>query len=319
MRWDPPSGVIIGFAANSPAAVLESTSSLLPLHNHQTSLLMAISLLQLAPELLFQILASIPVKPLLKFSQCSRYAHSLANASLHTLKLDFGPKPNSFKMGSHMSTRRLNSYDASKGEQYYSQPGSSFMTETVPTSLDKVLIRIPDAHLYDFATLIHLHSALVPSILNRHQGALQHLDLSLWTVTVPMGKAISALPALRSLSVKLVQDLRIRKLSGKCIDPQRDAWQVLTQHAAWSGRLRSLKIENMDILMSHLAPLLLYNHSCRELRIRHCESLGQDLWAFLETGWKGRAALKILEIADCGSLLTEAALKSMETMRELKV
>ncbi|KAH7078918.1 hypothetical protein BKA63DRAFT_409345 [Paraphoma chrysanthemicola] len=245
-----------------------------------------ITLLELAPEILFQIIATLPVQSLLKFSQCSRYTHSLANASLHTLKLDFGPAPNAFRMGSY--------------------------------SIARLLIQVPDANRYDLATLVNFHSALLPSILKRYQEALQHLDLSLWTLTVPMAKAISELPALRSLSITLVDDLRIRKLSQTYADHQRATWQILAQHAVWRGRLQSLKIENTDLSMTHLSPLLSSNHSCRELRIRHCESLGGDLWRFLEQGWKGSAALESLEVADCGCVVTEAALDAMVEMQNLK-
>ncbi|KAH7078218.1 hypothetical protein FB567DRAFT_450503 [Paraphoma chrysanthemicola] len=245
-----------------------------------------ITLLELAPEILFQVIATLPVQSLLKFSQCSRYTHSLANASLHTLKLDFGPAPNAFRLGS-FSTARL-------------------------------LIQVPDANRYDFATLVNLQSALLPSILTRYQEGLQHLDVSLWTLTVPMAKAISELPALRSLSITLVEDLHIRRLSRKYADQQRDAWQMLAQQAVWRGRLQSLKIENTDLSMTHLSPLLSSNYSCRELRIRRCESLGEDFWTFLQQGWNGSATLEILELADCGCVVTEAALDAMAGMRNLK-
>ncbi|KAF2031254.1 hypothetical protein EK21DRAFT_63569 [Setomelanomma holmii] len=247
---------------------------------------MAVSLLELAPELLFQILSNVPVNSRLRFSQCCQYAHSLANASLQTLKLDFG--------GIYEWTEK-----------------------STCDSRNKILIQVPDANRYDFTTLLNLHSALLPSILGRYHLALQHLDLKLWTLTVPMAKAISVLPALQSLSIKLVEDLRIRKLSRKCLNHQHDAWQILAQSAVWKNKLRSLSINKADLLMPHLVLLLQGNHSCRELRVKYCDSLGSELWKFLENDWDGNA-LEILELADCGSLVTEEALNSIATFRKLK-
>jgi hypothetical protein len=289
---------------------------------------MVTSILELPAELLISTLSLLPINSLLNFSQCSRYACSLANSSLHTLDLDFCSS--SYSRETSIPTRRMFSI---KSTIIHSDFGRKYSLASIfdsrQTNLDsnktllsiddrspyKIMVRIPEAHTYRFETLINFHAALLTSILTRHHHALHTLDVSLWTLSVPVAKAISQLYALRSLSIKLEGD------SYQCtpIGVQQNAWQVLADCTAWNGRLCALKIQNVDIYISQLTTILTNNPQCQELQLSKCRSIGKALWEFLGEEWRGHRALQILAVADCGAILNKETLKAIEKLKGLKV
>jgi hypothetical protein len=179
----------------------------------------------------------------------------------------------------------------------------------------KITVHIPDAHMYDYTILFNFHAALASSILTRYYSALQNLDISLWTLTAPVAKAISHLSVLRSLSVKLGEDTCLRNIP----DVQNKAWQILAGPNVWDGRLYSLKIENADITPSQLTRILVNNPHCQELRLANCNSVGRALWELLGGQCKGQTRLRVLSIAKCGGVVSEETLKTIEKLNGLQV
>lgn len=246
--------------------------------------------LELPPELLNLILASLPVRSLLKFSETSRYTRVLANSNLHILQLGIEP------------IRALN-------RNKYSD--------------DEIYMRIPHARTYDYTTLLKFHNALVHSILVRHADTLRTVNLSLWTISTPIAKGLSALYALQNLSIRIEDDMYARAVPRPYIALERreqhKAWNLLGQTAVWKDRLRTLKIENADLNISQLAALLQYNRRCQEMWLGGCRYIGKDLWQFLGCEWDGRLALRSLHVAECGRSLVEEDLAAISGLRSLQV
>ena len=247
-------------------------------------------LLDFPSELLAQILALLPVRTLLNFSETSRYARSLANGNLSTISLDIHP----------IRPRNL---------------GKSPEKENC--------VRIPEVHTYDYQTITYFHDALVRNILLRHAEMLQVLDLSIWTFTIPIAMEISRLLALQKLSIRIEDDAYARAVPRAFLPLERleqdEAWDLLGQTAEWRDRLRVLKIENADLTMPHLVELLEQNHSCRELSLSGCRFIGEELWNFLGYAWIGGDFLQRLHVADCGGCLNERVLKTIVSLSGLQV
>jgi hypothetical protein len=292
---------------------------------------MSTLLLDLPPELLIPTLALLPPSSLLKFSQCSRYAQSLANSSLHTLNLEFGlpSYQESFclpprRIPLEPSSRSLSSSRrrslATKRSQFHMLDRRDNQATTNSKMIHKTTIRIYNAYSYGYTTLISFQSALLSSILARYCNSLQNIDITLWALTAPMAKAISELSALRFLSVRIQEPYFTKKsLQESCKAAQLAAWQILATSAARAGRLLSLEIENAAITDSFLFRLLENNPCCRELRLRKCTFISKVLWDFLGMNWKGRDALQTLVVADCGGMLNIATLEVIGKLRRLEV
>jgi hypothetical protein len=174
-----------------------------------------------------------------------------------------------------------------------------------------------EALRYDYGTLINFHSALLSNILARHNNALRNIDITIWSFTVPIAKAIAKLHALRRLSITIQDCYFARSAQRKYAHEQSAAWEVLAN--SWSGSLQSLSIENTDIEELQLFKLLARNSTCRELRLRSSSSIGEGLWDFLGGKWLGRNTLRILAAGGCGGDLNEAALESIGSMKQLQV
>jgi hypothetical protein len=293
---------------------------------------MSASLLDLPPELLIPTLALLPTDSLLKFSQCSRYARSLANSSLHTLDLEFGPR--SYKNDCCLLT---NSMPVEPSNYFYSPRRRSLSTKHThhfhTPILDrrdnkasannkmtyKKIVRVNDAQSYGYPTLVNFHSALLSSLLVRYRNALKNIDITLWEFTAPMAKAISELSALRSLSVRIQEPCYMRSPHDSSKVAQLTAWQILATSTAWAGRLLVLKINNSDIVESCLFKILENNARCRELSLKKCALIGRALWDFLSLNLKSRNALQTLVIADCGGVLNTITLEAIERLRGLQV
>jgi hypothetical protein len=179
----------------------------------------------------------------------------------------------------------------------------------------KVTVPLPDALTYDYSIIFNFQAALSSSILTRHGNALQNLDISLWTLTTPVTRAISQLPVLRSLSIKLEEETCLRN----SMDVQYKAWQILAGPNVWDGRLHSLKIQNANINPPQLTTILGNNSHCQELRLTNCSSVGRALWELLGGQWKGQTGLRILSIANCGDVVNEETLKTIAKLIGLQV
>jgi hypothetical protein len=253
------------------------------------------SILELPVELLLHILEFLSIKSVLTFSQCSRHARFMANSGIHTLELDFSSPPyltghfcparGTFSATSNenssRSLRRLASpYDFSKG---------TLKSKTIgPPNEDRfpyrISVRVAEAHIYDFDTLVNFNSALLSSILIRYSSALQTLDISVWTLTVTVAEAISNLAVLQSFSITL-EELPSHHIS---VENQNKAWEVIARSSAWTGRLRSLRIQNAGLYPSQLINTLENNACCQDLQIINCNAVGRALWDFLGGIWKGQ-------------------------------
>ncbi|KAH9868418.1 hypothetical protein J1614_007490 [Plenodomus biglobosus] len=254
-----------------------------------SSVTMARSLLDLPPELLYQILSLLPVRSLLKFSQTSRLSRTLANSSLHTLSLAIRP----------VRSRAA----ANNCEQ-------------------KHCVRVPNANVYDYGMLLTFHNALLTSVVTRYADAMQALDLSIWTLTVPIANAVSNLFALRSLSIRVEDDLYARAVPRSSIalekEEQDKAWDLLGQNAVWKHRLQRLKIQNADLTTEQLARLLERSRCCKELWLSGCKCISKDVWVFLGNEWEGRTTLHRLHVAECGWPLDEESLEAISGLTGLQ-
>ncbi|KAI4653321.1 hypothetical protein J4E93_001083 [Alternaria ventricosa] len=248
-------------------------------------------LLDLPTEILNHILTPLPTRSLLSFLETSRHARILANANLHTLSLGIAPlAPAFFK---------------------YLDPS---ITSTNNNTSDpyEIWLRIPQAKTYEYLTLHTFQSLLVTSILNRHGTMLQHLNISIWSLTLPMAKALTTLRALLTFSLRIESGARyVRGIPRSRIAVEREeqgkAWDVLAESAgAWSRRVVSLKLENCDVRAEQLAVLLGEMRGCEELGLRRGRYLGREMWAALGE-WEGRGRLRVLEVAECGELLGDEA------------
>jgi hypothetical protein len=295
---------------------------------------MSPSLLSIPPELLVNILAFLPIQPLLKFSQTSRYAHSLASSSLHTLSLEIHPSRVSALIA-HVATTQypqpkettsffLLPHHASSSEQGDSSE-VSYMAKD-PSTLNnpyKVSVLIPDAQTFDYTTLLNFHTALTSSVLFRHGATLRHLDLSLWTLTIPTAKALAGLPALRVLSIRIEDFPQVRAVPHTRATTQRteerEAWSLLTQTAIWAPRLNALRIEGGELNTAQLSILLSKVRWCRELWFCKCVMIDYSLWKFLASEWKGRSVLQILGVSRCGGKLDEEVLDWIGGLKSLRV
>lgn len=253
------------------------------------SVTMTRSLLDLPPELLSQILESLPVQALLRFSQTSRLARTLANSNLHTLNLAIKP----------ICGRAANDYCEQRN-----------------------CIRIPDASTYDYGVLLQFHNALLVSVVTRHAVMLRTLDLSLWTLTTPIAEVISTLFALRDLSIKVEDDLYARSVPRSSIalekKEQNKAWDLLGLGAVWKPRLRRFKIQNADLTTAQLRKLLEHSRYCEEIWLGGCRFIDKDVWVFLGHEWEGRSTLQRLHVAHCGFLIEEKSLEAISGLTGLQ-
>ncbi|KAH7402446.1 hypothetical protein BKA66DRAFT_544597, partial [Pyrenochaeta sp. MPI-SDFR-AT-0127] len=298
---------------------------------------MALHLLGLPHELLVQILASLPVRVLLKFAQTSRLAQSLANSNLHTLKLGIHP----IRSVSLTHTKETTEYTppqyraSALVEQPSALPPREFYRDFSHfsggrsqercgngTNNDKIWVRILDVRTYEYSILFKFNTALVRSIILRHRNMLQTVDLSLWTLTVPIAEVIARLTALRSLSIMLEDNLYARAVPQSYMasehQEQRRAWKQLVQNAVWRDELHTLHVESANITTSQLSKLLQGNHRCREIQLRRCRYVGNELWMFLSKEWQGSAALRTLIVADCGGVMNVATMNMIRRLNGLQ-
>ena len=293
-------------------------------------------LLELPPELLVHILSLLSVQDLLRFSQASRHARSLANPNIHSLSL--GVRliyPNdvigrvdiktSLRLG-HMPlalTHRLRSSDGNDDQVESSDDTEAEEMAQRDCDPKIIWVRIYQAHLYNHIALLRFHDALLGSILCRHGQILQKLHLCLWTLTTNVAVSIAKLSALRSLSINIdaTQCARptLRHYMAQQRLEQNKAWTVLARNALWTHHVHTLKIENANLNHSQLSNLLHQTRTCEELSLRNCQFIGKELWLLLGSTWRGRATLQRLTVAECGSLLDECSLNAIGQLHGLQV
>ncbi|KAH8723936.1 hypothetical protein GQ44DRAFT_773517 [Phaeosphaeriaceae sp. PMI808] len=290
-------------------------------------------LLDLPPELLIEILGFVPIRTLLKFSECSQYAQSLAKISLHSLHLDFASAPRSYRTSAYIALRHMPSINPSNVTRQFFQNLQAIRLAKFPQtilggekeggtvrneSLHRVTVRITDAHIYEYSTLVDLHSALASNILKRYHHALQNLEISVWVLTIPTAEAISQLPALRSLSIKVEDYICPSTFWESSTSDEREAWAILGRSSTWDGRLRALKIDNAVLTVLDLAKILGKNKQCREIGLKGCKSIDATLWYFLGNESQSWTALQVLILANCGGTLNIASLKAIEKLKGLQ-
>lgn len=294
------------------------------------------NLFNLPPELLLQILSYLPVKSLLQFSRTSRTCHALATSSLHTLSLGIY----STRLASVISRLGITTLPIPKATTsiFASQPTSignslSSSVASLDSQLDNphdtnlssdpyhVSVLIPDSQSFDHKTLLAFHTALTTSVLSRHSRTLRHLDISLWTLTGSVAHALSTLPALRALSIRMEDPYsrstsRHRRVAQ--IVAERAAWELLVNEALWGPRLQALRLDGGEISTGQLEMLLSKNHLCQEIWIAKCSMITKKIWTFLGTEWEGRTSLRVLGIMKCGMPLDEEALDCIDGLEGLQ-
>ncbi|KAF2501123.1 hypothetical protein BU16DRAFT_533833 [Lophium mytilinum] len=276
------------------------------------------TLLALPPELLVHILSFLPVKSLLKFSETSHASHALATSSLHTLSLSI----HTTRIGGIMSRLGATTLpipkDTASAFASARNPLSASLAESIPRSSrssqssfalaeDSILhcdphavhVLIPDAHTFDPSTLLAFHNALISSVITRHKTTLRHLDLSLWSLTPQIAHALKALPALRTLSLR-IEDPHARSTSRRIRLAHRleecVAWDILAEDAGWAAALRALRIDGAQIGTAQLGRILSCNRLCRELWVCKCHNVDRGVWRYLGGEWKGRKGLQVLGV-----------------------
>ncbi|KAF9698862.1 hypothetical protein EKO04_003067 [Ascochyta lentis] len=262
---------------------------------------MLLPLLDLPPELLIQVLATLPVKSLLKFAQTSRYARVLAYSNLQSLSLAIFP------------SHRFSWYNKLISAQH--EPNPSRHPEHDP---HKVLIRIPQAWSFDYSTLLNFHNKIIASVLSRHSRTLKKLDLTLWALSIPIVEALIALPALRSLSIRIESGHSVPRanliLQRK---EERDVWSLIASAPTFTSQLRTLEIESAEINSSQLSGLLsgIESGRLRELKLNRCDMLTSSIWEM-----SIMKDLQRLSVADCVNVhLNETSLETISNMHKLQV
>ncbi|KAF2691532.1 hypothetical protein K458DRAFT_324950 [Lentithecium fluviatile CBS 122367] len=302
---------------------------------------MARSLLDLPPELLVHTLTFLPIQALLRFGQTCRHSHSLATSSLHTLSLGIHttrisgiinklaatqyPQPKAinsvFALPAPSSPRPSSASDNSSRRSNRSSQECDLFDDS-DADPHRVSVLIPDAQIYDYTTLLAFHTALIKSILLRHSSTLRHLDLSLWTFTVPIAKAVASLYALRTLSIRIEDSLHVRAVPRRQLASQRieqkEAWEILTKTAVWAPRLKALRIEGGELSVADLSRLLNKSRWCHEVWLCKCPSLRKELWSWLGGEWEGRSALRVLGVMRCGGEIGEKALDMIGELKGLR-
>jgi len=305
---------------------------------------MANNILSLPPEIFLHILSFLPVQSLLRFGQTSRTSHHLATSSLHTLSLGIFPNRISSIISELATMQYPQPKETSSAFSRYPAPlstSSSSLTSVYEqsTELDelfplegslegeanphKVTVIIPDAHAFDYKTLLDFHASLTMSILTRHGSILRNLDLTLWTLTPAVAKTIGKLSALKTLSLRIEDFPRVRAVPrGRMAQlhaQQTEAWTLLAKTAAWAPRLTALRVEGGEMSTSQLSMLLRRSRSLRELWLCKCGAVGKELWLWLGTHWEDLVSLQILGVVKCGGALDETALDAIGTLESLRV
>ena len=253
---------------------------------------MTTQLFYLPPEIILQILESLPITSLVQFAQTSKYARSLAYSNIQDLSLAIYP------------SHRI------------SWQNKLFAARHKPKHALNAAIQIPRAWEFDYSTLIKFHDSIIASVLTRHACALQRLDLTLWRMSEPIAEAISQLPVLRELSVS-IESLQV--ISRAYMSMQRKeevtAWSRLASNTAYMGSVDTLIINNAEINTAQLSDLINRAERLSELRLSTCNMMTSEIW---HTANLHR--LRHLSLTDCLNVhVNEAAVDTISKMNRLQV
>lgn len=257
---------------------------------------MPITLLELPPELLIQILTSLPIKSLLKFSQTSHHARNLAYSNLHTLSLAIF----AFRRSSWYNKIMLESKSSSC-------PGPD---------PHKILIRIPEARDLGYPTLLTFHNKIIVDILTRHACTLRTLDLTLWTLSTPIAKELANLPTLHNLSIRIesLQPIARGHMHNQRLQ-ERAAWTQLCEPSPspWPSHLQTLSIENAELTTPQLSNLLRQTPRLHTLTLTRCNALTSLPFPTLSSPLK--TSLHSLALRDCSNIsLASSSLAAISNM-----
>ncbi|KAJ8117997.1 hypothetical protein OPT61_g929 [Boeremia exigua] len=156
---------------------------------------------------------------------------------------------------------------------------------------------------------------MVASLLVRHASTLQKLDLTLWTLSLPIAQAITTLPALRDFSLRLESAQAVpRAYTSMLRKEERTAWALLAATPEWTHSLRALRIENTGISVQQLLSLIEGAARLRDLRLSSCDMLTSSMWdASLFR------KLSCLSVTDCANVhVTETAVGVISKMQRLQ-
>jgi hypothetical protein len=253
---------------------------------------MSTQLFHLPPEVLLQVLESLPITPLLRFGQTSKYARSLAYSNVQDLSLAIYP--------SHRN----------------SWHNKLFAARYKPNHALNAAIQIPRAWEFDYSTLIKFHNKVIASILTRHACALQKLDLTLWMLSKPIAKVISQLPAARELSIS-IESLQTVPRAYMSLQRKEEcaAWSLLAWNSAFMDSVNTLIIRNAEINTTQLLDLINGAERLKDLRLTSCYMLTSEIWSTTTL-----RKLHHLSLTDCPNIhVNEAAVDTISKMNRLQV
>ncbi|KAF2756415.1 hypothetical protein EJ05DRAFT_64612 [Pseudovirgaria hyperparasitica] len=273
-------------------------------------------LLSLPPELLLQILASLPVRALLSFSLASRSSHALSLSSLHTLSFAIHTSR------AASTTSRLTAWDLpaitsthSAFSRTHKSPTKANQPSESPLDPHAISTIIPRPHLHRLPTLLKFHLVLHSSILTRYSSSLRTLSLSLWTLPAALTPALRRLTNIRVLTIRIddTATLHCPRRSSTRAD-ERNAWTQLA--GAWP-RLTALQLENCDLSVRQLVGVVAAAPQLRELWVRRCHKLNAagSLFGALATSVP---RLEVLGLDCCGGEIDEKVLTPVGGMRGLR-
>jgi hypothetical protein len=265
---------------------------------------MPCSLLQLPPELIAQILAYLPVKALLRFGEASHCTNRLVIPNFHNLAVSF--HTNRCTRPNNRTTATFNKKPPSQPDRANKEPNP----HEVSIKLDPT---------YECIILLNLHCALMKTLLLRY-SALHTLEMTLWTLNVPMAKALAHLPGLRELSIRIDETAFIPQYhESSRYTVQRQAWDTLAIHAVWAPCVRRLHFTNCDIDSMQLIRLLRTSSRLGGLGLSQCPFVDERLLEFMGCDWRGRKGLRTLLLAECDDALGGMALDAIDDLSGLQV
>lgn len=253
---------------------------------------MTTKLFHLPPEILLQILQILPLTPLLRFAQTSRYARTLAYSNVQNLSLAIYP--------SHRNS-------------WYNK---LFATHHKPRHALAAAVQIPRAWDFNYSTLAVFHDKIIASIVDRHAFALQRLDLTLWRLSMPIAKALIQLPALRELSIHIET---VQAVPRTHMTMQRkeeiEAWSSLASNPAFMTSINTLTVNHAEINATQLDGLLARAERLQEVRLSRCDMLTSDIWSYAQLH-----QLHHLSLTDCTNVhVDDAAVDAISKMVQLQV
>ncbi|KAF2837838.1 hypothetical protein M501DRAFT_986049 [Patellaria atrata CBS 101060] len=257
-----------------------------------------VSLLELPPEILLHTLSYLPISSLLPFSTTSRYTHSLASRSLHTLSLGIYTSRSASLIGRlENSTSRL---------------WQSSSTKRLPSSIHEaspyaISVIVPSANEYNPKIIDLFQIGLATNVLQRYAVGLRHLEMRIWAFDTNIAKALAGLRGLRSLVLRIDFPYGVgkRRLSPSLRRVKDKAWDGV--EGAW-GCLVLLELDGCDLNAVQLKTILEANTLITQLAIQRCPQIDNALFNYLQR-WPGRRNLKELAIEDCPSIEGEKDLE----------